>query len=87
MATPEGVDPAAWAALLRWSMKQNSSGYEGAEEERPTPKPMTKEDRAWLESVMKGKIVFVILLIPFYAFLSIVHLLQNSLIAFTIFIM
>jgi hypothetical protein len=35
-------------------MKQNTLGTEGPEVDRPPPKPMSKEDRAWLEAVMKG---------------------------------
>jgi hypothetical protein len=58
MAAPEGVDSATWAALLSWSMKQTSTGgSETGDGTAPSEfKQMSKEDRDWLENVMKGMI-------------------------------
>lgn len=59
MAAPEGVDSATWAALLSWSMKQTSTGgSETGDGTAPSEfKQMSKEDRDWLENVMKEGIV------------------------------
>jgi len=48
---PEGVDPAMWGALLRWSVQQTDGTSD-------TPvQPMSEENKAWLEQVMKDGIV------------------------------
>jgi len=54
MAAPDGVDPAAWAALLKWSIAQTGEG-DGTSS---TPaEPMSKEKRDFLEAVMKDGVV------------------------------
>ena len=53
-AAPAGVDPQAWAALLRWSMQQQKEG-DGTHD---TPvQPMSEENKAWLTKVMQEGVV------------------------------
>ena len=51
---PSGVDPAAWAALLKWSIAQTGEGDGTA----PTDlAPMSQEKKDFLEAVMKDGVV------------------------------
>ena len=52
MAAPDGVDPAAWAALLKWSLAQTGDGTSSE-----PPAPMSQEKREFLEAVMKDGVV------------------------------
>eukprot|EP00620_Florenciella_sp_RCC1587_P022972 CAMPEP_0182567144 /NCGR_PEP_ID=MMETSP1324-20130603/8431_1 /TAXON_ID=236786 /ORGANISM="Florenciella sp., Strain RCC1587" /LENGTH=364 /DNA_ID=CAMNT_0024781081 /DNA_START=182 /DNA_END=1276 /DNA_ORIENTATION=+ len=53
-SAPDGVDPAAWAALLKWSIAQTAEG-DGTSSEPPAP--MSKEKKEFLEAVMKDGVV------------------------------
>ena len=54
MAAPSGVDPQAWAALLRWSMQQQKEG-DGTADSEVTP--MSEENKKWLTQVMQEGVV------------------------------
>mmetsp|Transcript_45880 Transcript_45880/g.127442 ORF Transcript_45880/g.127442 Transcript_45880/m.127442 type:complete len:159 (-) Transcript_45880:552-1028(-) len=53
-SAPDGVDPAAWAALLKWSIAQTAEG-DGTSSEPPAP--LSKEKKEFLEAVMKDGVV------------------------------
>ena len=53
-SAPDGVDPAAWGALLKWSIAQTA---EGDGTSSAPPAQMTKEKKEFLEAVMKDGVV------------------------------